>query len=328
MEKVLIIQTAFIGDVILATPVIEIIISKYPQAIIDILVRKGNESLLDNHPHIRSVKTWDKNSSKYANLFSVIKRIRIERYSQVINLQRFISTGMITLLSGANHTIGFNKNPLSFLFTESKKHRFGSLSSPIHEVQRNASLVLETVDNYIVRPKLYPSENDFLKVKDRHPFITISPGSVWYTKQWPTIKWTEFINRVGAEYRIYLLGGKMDYALCESIINASNHVNIVNKAGHLSFLESAALMKNAKMNFVNDSAPLHLASAVDAPVTAIFCSTSPSFGFIPLSENSSILEYSDKLPCKPCGLHGRKSCPQGHFKCSNIEIERLLERLN
>ena len=93
--------------------------------------------------------------------------------------------------------------------------------------------------------------------------------------------------------------------------------NVSNLAGELSYLESCALMKGAKMNYVNDSGPLHMASAVNAPVTTFFCSTVPSFGFGPLSDQSTIIEVSEQLPCRPCGLHGHKSCPKKHFKCGN-----------
>jgi ADP-heptose:LPS heptosyltransferase len=82
-------------------------------------------------------------------------------------------------------------------------------------------------------------------------------------------------------------------------------------------------MKLATMNYVNDSAPLHLASAMNAPVTAFFCSTIPEFGFGPLSENNQIIQTEEKLNCRPCGLHGKKVCPEGHFKCGteiNIKV--------
>jgi heptosyltransferase-2 len=99
-------------------------------------------------------------------------------------------------------------------------------------------------------------------------------------------------------------------------------------AGNLTFLESAALMKGAKMNFTNDSAPMHLASAVDAPVTVVYCSTIPGFGFGPLSTNSNIVEVREKLSCRPCGLHGRRSCPEKHFKCAlDIRADQLTEHL-
>jgi heptosyltransferase-2 len=86
-------------------------------------------------------------------------------------------------------------------------------------------------------------------------------------------------------------------------------------------------MKGAIMNYVNDSAPLHFASAVNAPVTAVFCSTVPAFGFGPLSDVSFVVETDIPLSCRPCGLHGYKACPLGHFNCSIIEKEKLLARI-
>jgi len=100
---------------------------------------------------------------------------------------------------------------------------------------------------------------------------------------------------------------------------------VVNLAGELSFLESAALMKGATMNFVNDSAPMHLASAMNAHVTAVYCSTIPAFGFGPLSTKSFIIQTSEKLSCRPCGSHGYKTCPQGHFKCATTISPELLQ---
>ena len=94
-------------------------------------------------------------------------------------------------------------------------------------------------------------------------------------------------------------------------------------AGKLTFLESTALISKAQMTYTNDSAVMHFASAVNAPVTAIYCSTVPGFGFGPLSDQSTIVETSENLSCRPCGLHGKKACPEGHFKCSEIAIEQI-----
>jgi heptosyltransferase-2 len=103
---------------------------------------------------------------------------------------------------------------------------------------------------------------------------------------------------------------------------------IINHSGQLSFLQSAALMKDAVMNYVNDSAPMHFASAVNAPVTAVYCSTIPAFGFGPLSDERFIVEVKAPLDCRPCGLHGYRACPLGHFNCAyKIEERQLLETL-
>jgi heptosyltransferase-2 len=121
----------------------------------------------------------------------------------------------------------------------------------------------------------------------------MAPSSVWFTKQLPINKWIELCNSIPKEVTIYLLGGAGDKVLCEEILNKTTHSTVRILAGELSLLESCELMKHAKMNYVNDSGPLHLASSVNAPTTAFFCSTVPSYGFFPLSYNSTIIEVSD-----------------------------------
>ncbi|MFM8834719.1 MAG: glycosyltransferase family 9 protein, partial [Cytophagales bacterium] len=319
-KSFLIIQTAFIGDVILATALIEKFHAFFPDAHIDFLLRKGNEGLLVNHPYLREVIVFDK-KNKYSNLWKLLKKIRSTQYHVLINAQRFATTGIITIFSKAGQTVGFDKNPFSFLFLKRIKHQVGAL----HEVERNQKLITHLTDPVAAKPRLYPSSADEAKVK---PFVVgryfcIAPTSVWFTKQWPAEKWIELIQLTSSKAdAIYLLGAPTDHHVCESIRLTVSSNKVVNLAGKLSFLESAALMQKASMNFVNDSAPMHLASAMNAPVTAIYCSTIPEFGFGPLSDVSYVIQTSDEdLPCRPCGLHGYKDCPKGHFDCAyNIDV--------
>lgn len=322
--KVLIIQTAFIGDVVLATALVEKLKEFYPESSIDFLLRKGNEALLSGHPHLRQVLVFDKKQGKYRNLFRMLRRIRGEKYDCVINAQRFFVSGILTAFSGAKHTIGFNKNPLSFLFSKSVRHNISAADSDAHEVKRNHALIRELTDEHNARPRLYPSDADFEKVKQDSPYFCMAPASVWYTKQWPAERWIALIKRFPPSHKVFLLGAPGDKELCASIQNACPDHLIEVVAGRLSFLESAALMKEAVMNFVNDSAPLHFASAVNAPVSAIYCSTVPAFGFGPLSDKSFVFETHHTLDCRPCGLHGHKACPKGHFRCADISVDRIL----
>lgn len=336
MQKVLIIQTAFIGDVVLMLPVAQTLKLNYPDIKIHVLVRKGNEELVQNRTDIDKVWIWDKKQGKTKNLFRLIRQFRKERYDKIINLHRFFSTGLITVLSKAQQTIGFDKNPLAKFFGIKMPHIIHSKNSTVftHEVDRNLSLIHSFCEQISRRPILQLLEKHIHKAQQivqehsTDKYICAAPTSVWYTKQWHKDKWSAFFNLVPMEYTIFLLGAKSDYAHIEQIKKLANRDKIVNLAGELSFLESAALMKNAQMVYVNDSAPLHFASGVNAPVTAIFCSTIPEFGFTPLSDISHIIEVKD-LPCRPCGLHGHKTCPEQHFDCAmRIAIQDLLTVLN
>jgi heptosyltransferase-2 len=327
MNKVLLIQTASIGDVILATPLLENLHRKFPDADIDILLKKGNEQLFEAHPFLHEALLWDKSNRKHRNLLQILHYIRNRRYDLIVNIQRFLSTGLLTVFSGAKITTGFKKNPVSMFFTHRLPHVFGE---NIHEIDRNLSLVGWLVKTPERNIKLYPSPTDEKHVKHYRleNYITISPASLWFTKQFPLEQWIKFLQQLPKHLTVYLLGSKTDVALCDNIIREVNDVQIKNLAGQLTLLQSASLMQSARMNFVNDSASMHLCSATNAPVTAIFCSTVPIFGFGPLSDTSFIVENHENLPCRPCGIHGHKTCPKQHFKCAyNITIQELLIHL-
>ena len=322
MKKILVIQTAFLGDAILASSVLETLHSINSTLKLTILVKQGNESIFNNHPFLQNVLVWQKKHNKYTNLFFLINKIRNEKFDIVINLQRFFSSGLITSLSNATIKLGFKKNPLHFFFTKSFEHSLNNT----HEINRNGvfSTYLFGKDIPIKHPKLYPTiENvDSIKVYQSKPYICIAPNSVWFTKQLPAYKWIELINEL-SPFNIYLIGGKSDFEFNQLIVQKSIHPSILNLSGKLTLLETAALIKNATLNYVNDSAPLHIASSVNAPVVAVYCSTIPAFGFSPLSSLHWIVQK--KLPCKPCGLHGKKKCPLIHFNCANeISIKELL----
>ena len=320
MKKILIIQTAFLGDVILATPVVSELNRLYPTSEIDVLVRKGNESLLANNLKINSVYTFDKRNGKVKAIFSLIKTFRKQQYDLVINLHRFGSSGIIAGLSKGKKRYGFSKNPFSFLYTKKFKHEIGNGK---HEVERNLSILKEFGGAEKLKPELFPSEDDFAIANQiaAGTYFCFAPASVWFTKQLPVSKWIQLINHYTNYGTIYLLGGKGDLEFCNSIIEKTESKMGINLAGQLNLLESAALMKNATRNFVNDSGPLHIASAMNASVTSFFCSTIPDFGFGPLSDDSEIKQIDQKLSCRPCGLHGHKTCPQSNFKCGeNIDL--------
>lgn len=328
MLKFLIIQTASIGDVILATPVLEKIHNFYPGADIDVLVKKGNEGLFQGHPFLREVLTWDKSRNKYLHLYALLRKIRRERYDHVVNIQRFASSGFLTAFSRAVHTMGFDKNPFSSFFSTKVPHHIGAAA--IHETERNLMLVESITDGRRSPVKLYPTPQDYEKVAEykNSEYICIAPASLWFTKQYPVEKWIDLVNKVPKKFRIYCLGSQNDVEICTTIVQRSNQDGISSLAGGLTLLETAALMQDAVMNYVNDSAPQHLASAVNAPVTAIFCSTIPEFGFGPLSDDAVVVETDQVLDCKPCGLHGLRECPEGHFKCAlTIDTNKLLGRL-
>jgi len=324
MKSVLVIQTAFIGDAILATALLERIHFDRPNAVIDLLIRKGNEGLFTAHPFLNKLLVWDKKNRKYSGLFRLLREVREEQYDAVFNIQRYGASGFLTTFSGAKKKVGYATNPFAFLFSKKVKHRFGKDHKNVHEVDRVLDLWKKNADRTL--PKLYPSKSDkeIVKSYQTTPYVTIAPASVWFTKQFPKEKWIAFINAIPKEINIFLIGGDSDAELTETIAKAVERT-VTDLCGKLSLLQTAALMKKAKMNYANDSAPVHLASAVNAPICEVFCSTVPEFGFTPLSAISHVVQTKEKLNCRPCGMHGHSACPKGHFDCAQkIDVNEML----
>ena len=327
MRKILVIQTAFIGDVVLATSLLESLHAQYPMATIDVLVRQGNESLFNEHPFIHELIIWNKKKQKYLHWLKILFQIRKAQYDAVVNVQRFAATGLWTAFSKAKFKIGFNKNPFSFLFTHSIKHL--EIEAGMHEINRNHQLIQVLGPVVLANPKLYPTTKDDEQVKkyQDQPYVCIAPASVWYTKQYPLSAWVKFLQALPFDGSIYILGGAGDRIIGEKMMKSVNK-QLINLAGDIGFLASAALQAKAVLNYVNDSAPMHFASAMNAPVVAIYCSTIPAFGYGPLSEQSFIVQTQENLACRPCGLHGKKKCPLTHFNCAHsIQIQELISPL-
>lgn len=330
INRILVIQTAYIGDVILMTPLIEGIQRSFPLASLDVVVNRKSATLLANNPRINELLLWDKREQKNRNLVRLLGKVRSRKYDIVFNCHRFVSSGILTVLSGAMYKVGFNSSPLARWYDFRVPHQ---LDEGTHEVDRNLALLeaLTPINGTIEferRPRLYPSEADFAAVTiyQSHLYLCLAPTSVWFTKQFPASRWVRLLQSLTFEGTIYLLGGPDDWEACEQIRERSQLASVKNLAGKLSLLQSAILMKDAVLNYVNDSAPLHLASAMNAPVCAIFCSTVPAFGFTPLSDFSEIVEVSKPLSCRPCGLHGYRSCPEKHFRCAqDIELSNLIK---
>src|SRR5687768_9609068 len=152
MPKFLIIQTAFIGDVVLATGIVEKLHQHFLTAQIDFLVRKGNEDLLKDHPVLNEELIWNKQKDKYKIWWRTLKKIRANKYDTVINVQRFAATGLLTAFSGAKEKIGFDKNPFSWLFSKKIKHVVVDNGKTLHEIERNNELIKGITGNMLAKP--------------------------------------------------------------------------------------------------------------------------------------------------------------------------------
>lgn len=336
--KILIIQTAYLGDVILTLPVVQNIKKQLPDAEIDFMCIPQTEDVLKNNPYIRKLVVYDKKGgSKFKKLKEIISNVRKSKYNIVISPHRSFRSALITHFSGAKTRIGFNRNSMSNLLT----NRVAYINNT-HEILRNLELVKPipgitlTVDNQILKPELFPSREDTEIVNtlidtDKTNRISLAPCSKWFTKQLPGSKSMDIINNlIKRGFEVTLIGGNDDKPYCGELENGLKNKMLLNLCGKLTPLQSKVVIEKSKCLISVDSAAAHIGASTDTPIAQIYGSTVPAFGFYPLTSKNIIIE-NNRLSCRPCTDHGRNSCPLKHFKCmeelSTAEIIKSVENL-
>ncbi|MBU1100638.1 MAG: glycosyltransferase family 9 protein [Bacteroidetes bacterium] len=320
MERILVIQTAFLGDAILVLPLIQKLKEINQHAEIDVLAIPSTKTIFKNSDSVDTVFTYDKKGEQkgLVALIALGKKIRQRKYSKIYSPHRSLRTSLLILLSRCKDTIGFNIAAFSWVYKTLIRY-----DSTKHEVQRNLSLLGANFDssNWQILPQLSYNRSDgfseLLNVFQKEKTVALAPGSVWETKKYPSTHFSKITEKLIKEgWKVVLIGGGEDKDLCESL-NISPNDMTHNLAGKLSIIESVELLRSCKLLLSNDSAPTHMGVTADIPVITIYCSTIPEFGFYPYNEKSMVLSY-DTLSCKPCGIHGHKKCPIGTFDCGYL----------
>lgn len=325
-----VLQTAFLGDMILTTPLLERLAALGP---VHVVATPANAGILANHPAVTSVIVFDKRRADrgVAGMIRVARALKATRASRAFLAQGSLRTAAIARMAGIPERIGFSTSPGRVLYT--RQVRF---DATLHHAQRLWRLASAKNSESIVpttRPSLYPGATDVAQVDalfaehsvdSDSALIALAPGSVWATKRWPSFNALADLlvaPLFSANYRVLprlvVLGGVEDKPLATAIasaVEARGGAPVIDATGQLSLLASAHLLTQARLLVTNDSAPLHLASATNTPTVALFGPTVPAFGFGPLASRRVIVQH-EGLSCRPCGAHGPKSCPLGHWKC-------------
>jgi len=335
--RVVLLQPAFLGDAVLSSALLESWHRNFPDHELSIVVREAAAGVFQDHPFLSAVHTWNRSGwRKYPRLLRVAQTVRSSRPEVVVNLHRFSSMALLARRSGASCLTGF-EGSMKWPSPKEKLVAHG-IGDGRHETERNHAQVARFIGAWnpmLDRPVLHPS-HEHRAAAQAWPSggLVLAPASVWATKRWPQSHWAELADRwvqMHPGQAVILLGGKGDQALLKSIAEACRVVAPKVCAGDLNLLGAAALMAQSELVVSNDSAPLHMAGAVDTAVVAVFCSTTPRFGFgaLPaMKSNGTAAEVEvpeGALDCKPCGLHGHNLCPKGHFRCGNdLEVDRVL----
>ncbi|HWC72479.1 MAG TPA: lipopolysaccharide heptosyltransferase II [Gemmatimonadales bacterium] len=316
--QTLVIQTAFLGDVILTTPLLSAIAARH--GLTDVVTRPVAAPLLETHPAVRQVIPYDKRRSDrgWAGVRKLARRLSVQRYERVYLPHRSLRTAALAWWARIPSRIGFS-GLWSFLYTEARpKPRTG------HESDRLLALAKEPPAAY--RPQLRPTPDDERVAAGivQGDFVALAPGSIWGSKRWP--HYSELAARLATRTGVVVVGSRDDSVLGDDIGRAVERAGgrAVNACGQLTLRQSAALIGRAAVLVTNDSAPLHLATAMSVPIVALFGPTVTEFGFGPLRPGDIALGV-DGLLCRPCSPHGPLQCPLGHHRCMrDLSVEAVI----
>lgn len=315
-ERILVIQTAFLGDVLLTLPVAHHLKKINPAYKVSFLIKKELNQVREIYNGIDEYILIDK--SKYlTSIFEVVKKIK-NRFDVVISTHRSARSALISYLSNSRIRISFDRASLNFLYSHLVTYR-----KELHEIQRNLSLLSYFKNNIDWKEKIklnlddYIYNDKFMSWKtNKDKIVVIAPGTVWETKRYPEYYFSVVINKLIEDgFRVVLIGSNDDFEIglkIEKNIKAQNY--LLNLIGKLSLKESVSLINLSDLLICNDSAPTHMGVFTNTPVLTIYGSTVPEFGFYPFRNFDRIVQI-ENLYCKPCGIHGHKECPEKHFKC-------------
>ena len=297
--KILIIHTAFIGDIVLSTPLIQKLKDLYPKSEIDYLTLPTNQSVLYNNPNLNEIILYDKKGKDKGikGFLKVLKILKQKKYDYAVIPHRFIKSILLAKLAKISDIVGFDVATGSSLL-DKKVH----YDMKKHEVERLLNLVEYEGEKIPVR--IYPAKENFVKIekmlknsgytgKKEQKLILVAPGSQRPKKMWPIEKYREIIERLkkNKNYFIGITGSKSEKELP---LNFEKDKNVIDFRGEISLVEFGALISKADVVVGNDSSPIHIASGFEKPfVIGIFGPGKRSLGFFPWTEKSNVIEDNE-----------------------------------
>ncbi|MEK7851928.1 MAG: lipopolysaccharide heptosyltransferase II, partial [Deltaproteobacteria bacterium] len=322
-KKILVVQTAFPGDIVLTTPLFKALKKRFPESKLTLLTTPSGDELLRDIKEIDSLITYDKKGKDrgMSGFAGLVGQLRDGRFDICFSPHRSYRTALLLYGAGIPVRVGFSGASLSFLYSR-KIYRDPSR----HEVERVLSLLepfVTDISKADKAPYLELSPDVWKKVKElfdeagissNDTVIAIAPGSVWATKRWTAEGYAALIDRLAERYdsRIVLIGSMSERGTGDEILAIAKY-RAIDLIGKTTLRELIAVIDRCQLLIGNDSAPGHIASARMVPVVSIFGPTVPAFGYYPYGKDVVIVEK--KLPCRPCHHHGPGRCPKGHFRC-------------
>jgi lipopolysaccharide heptosyltransferase II len=338
-EKILVVQTSFLGDTVLTLPLLSEIKRRFPGSKLSLLCTPTGRDLLLDYPIVDEIIVDEKRGADrgWKGLWRKAKILRTQGFTLALCPHKSFRSGLLLFLARIPRRVGFAQSKSAFLFHVRVKR-----NAQQHDVERTLSILqglgirTEDCDRALDLPIAPSLEEEVTKrlqtagVDTTKMVVGIHPGSVWATKRWSAEAFGQLIRLLKQKYscEIVLFGGSDDAEVVDKVQNLSGDcaVSLVNR---ISLRELPAALSLCNLLITNDSGPMHIAVARNVPVVAIFCATTPELGFYPYSAKAIVV--GKKLPCRPCSSHGSRRCPLGTEDCIRLiraeEVFQAVERL-
>jgi len=303
----LVLQTAWLGDVVLTTPLLTALADAHGP--VDVVTTPEGAPLLATHPAVRDVLVFDKRGADRGarGLLRVAARLRVRRYPVAYLAQGSARSALLARVARIPRQVALRGAPGSRLCSDRRVPVGAHEAERLRALAGGSGLAPLTLG---ITPDDYAAADAALAAAGiTSPFVALAPGSARPTKRWPFFG--ELARSLDGEVAVAVVGAKDDRDLVRSADDRPAH-QPADLTG-LPVRVAAAVLARADAAVTNDSLALHLTQVVGTPVVALFGPTHPLLGFGPRGPRD--LALGRDLPCRPCSTHGDRHCPLGHHAC-------------
>ncbi len=330
--KILVVGPSWIGDMVLAQPMLKLLRARHGEAVIDVVAPGWTLPLVERMPEVRHAIDLPVGHGelRIAPRWKLARGLRSESYDQAIVLPNTFKSALVPLFAGIPVRTGYIGEARYALLTDARRpaperllqlaQRYGELALPRGDTLRLPLPPLGLRVDEAARRALLAR----LDVDRQRPAAALCPGAEYGpAKRWPARYFAELAQGIAARgCAVWLIGSSKDAQLGSEIARAAGGV-CRNLCGQTTLGEAIDLLSATAFVVTNDSGLMHVAAALGKPQVALYGSSSPEFT-PPLSPNARILKLD--LPCSPCF---KRECPLRHFNCMNQLVpDRVLEEID
>ena len=317
--RICVVRLGGIGDILLATPTLRALAAHYQTDQIDFVVGPGMEAAVAGLPYAARVLAFDRKKHWGTGLPGFLKTLRAEGgYDLFLNFQPSVKTLALAALAQSKQTIVFKKDRRKQLDTGRVRHAIDDFAK---EVCSLGVMVTDRQLDFFVPESARQSLA--VKLDLTTPYIAINPAGTRDINRWPTERFATLIEQLAdSGRRVLLLGGPGDVVLAQEIAGQIK-APVENLAGKLTFKELGALLERAACVVTGDTGPLHIASAVKAPIVCLSGAADPDR--TGPTRPGDLVVINRALSCVPCQA---RSCKRGDIACmTQMPVEWVLDAI-